>query len=235
MIDLAAHVSDLRWDQLVAGDLAAADAARAEEHARACARCAARYDQLRADAAAFAAIAPPLPASPAPRQGRRARWIALGATAAAAAIVLVIARPAPSSDTRTKGGGPSLVLAAGRGTAIAPLASGDRLHPGDSLQAAYTADRAGYGAVLSRDGAGAAGAYVPSRGDVTVALPAGAMASFPESTVLDDVTGDEVIVVLWCASPHPLAPMLAELQATGSVTAPADCTARRLELAKVAR
>jgi hypothetical protein len=148
-----------------------------------------------------------------------------------AASVLFLVVRAPAEGERTKGGlGPKLMLAAGPTERIAPVATGDRVHPGDSLQAAYTATRDGFGAVLARDGSGAAAAYVPAKGDAMVALPPGTLRSYPGSTILDDVAGAQAVVVVWCEAAHPIAPLLAELRATGAVTAPSGCTVERVEL-----
>lgn len=220
------HVSDLRWDQLLAGELAEADRAAVLAHAESCAACATRRAEITAGFEAFANIAPMLP--------RRRRWVAGIATvvAAAAAVMLVVHFRASDPGERTKGGtGPQLMLAAGSRTQLAPVMSGDRVKPGDSLQAAYTATRDGFGAVIARDGSGAATTYVPAQGDAMVALPTGTLRSFPGSTILDEVTGAQVVEIVWCETARPIAPLLAELRATGSVTAPPGCTVSRVELA----
>ncbi len=78
--------------------------------------------------------------------------------------------------------------------------------------------------------ASAASAYVPAEGDAMVALPRGTLRSFPGSTILDEVTGTQVVAIVWCESARPIAPLVAELRATGGVTAPAGCTVERTEL-----
>ncbi|HEY6036630.1 MAG TPA: hypothetical protein VIV58_20275, partial [Kofleriaceae bacterium] len=55
------HVSDLRWDRLVAGELTDAERADALAHADACAACANRRAEIRAGFEAFATVAPALP------------------------------------------------------------------------------------------------------------------------------------------------------------------------------
>jgi hypothetical protein len=240
VMDPGPHVSDLRWDRLLAGELAGLDKTAAAEHAAACPACAARLAVLTAEHEAFshrARIVPP-PATVRRSEPRRSqRWSAIaasvGAIAAAAIIVFVIhARPDARPGERTKGSAPGLLLAAGPKGRLAPVASGDRIHPGDYVQAGYTAARDGFGAVLSRDGTGKAMAYVPSSGDALVALPAGTLRSFPESTVLDAVVGEESVIVLWCAAARPLASLIAELEATGTVAARAGCTMHRVVLDK---
>ncbi|HSN25772.1 MAG TPA: hypothetical protein VLT45_05785 [Kofleriaceae bacterium] len=225
---IEAHVSDLRWDRLVAGELGEAERAETLAHAAACAACAARRSEIEAGFAAFASVAPALPR----RAPRRRMIAAIGAVvAAAAAVVLLVRMPSRPAGERTKGGaGPRLMLAAGPRERVAPVMSGDRVRPGDSVQAAYTTTRDGFGAVLARDGSGAASAYVPADGDAMVALPAGTLRSFPGSTILDDVAGAQVVVIVWCEAARPLGPLVAELRTTGAVTAPAGCTVERVEL-----
>jgi hypothetical protein len=262
-MDPDTHVSDLRWDRLLAGELADLPKTAALAHAAACPACAARLAALTAEQQAFthrARFVAPGPAirgpgseirgpgpeirgpeirGPGPRRSRR--WAiassSVAAIAAAAIAILVIRarshdEPGDEPGERPKGGATSLVLAGGPQGRLAPVASGDRIHPGDYVQAAYTAARDGFGAVLSRDGTGKAMAYVPPGGDTMVALPAGTLRSFPASTVLDAVVGEEAVVVLWCPAPHPLAPLLRELAATGALAAPAGCAVHRAVLDK---
>lgn len=220
MSNLDTHVSDLRWDQLIANDLAARDATSALRHAEGCASCHARFVELREESAAFASRPFPWATT------RSTRMLAIGALLAAAGIaaIVFVRNSDDEPTTRSKGVGAKLVLAAGPEGRLTVIASGDVVHPGDYVQATYTAERDGFGAVLARDGNGAAFTYVPSQGTAMVPLPAGTMRSFPESTVLDDVVGSETIVVVWCETQHALADLVIELGA--------DCTAHRVELAK---
>nr|MDQ3369864.1 DUF4384 domain-containing protein [Myxococcota bacterium] len=57
------HVSDLRWDRLLAGELAADAKTTALAHAGACAACAARLAVLTRESEAFAQL-PPFTAAP---------------------------------------------------------------------------------------------------------------------------------------------------------------------------
>jgi hypothetical protein len=77
--------------------------------------------------------------------------------------------------------------------------------------------------------------YVPSSGTELVALPAGDIQPFPESTRLDNVVGDERLFVVWCAASHPLQPYVAEIQAEGELRQWTDCTIRRVDLVKERR
>ena len=224
------HVSDLRWDRLLANELTEGERTEALAHAETCPACTARRAELTAGFAAFANVAPALPRrSPAP--GRARIVAAAGAiVAAAAAIVFILHRPS-GEPTRTKGGsGPQLMLAAGPRDRVAPVVSGDHVRPGESVQAGYTATHDGFGAVLARDGSGATTAYVPGQGDAMVALPAGTLRSVPGSTILDEVAGAQVVVIVWCVKIQPIASLLAELRASGRITTPAGCTVERVEL-----
>ena len=282
-----AHVSDLRWDRWLAGELSPDDTARTIAHAESCAACSARMRELTAGRDAFQLRPVEVSFAP-PRPVRRARSTAFASAAAIASVVVIVfvagrrprdesrsheARPgavtASVSGERPKGNELNLVLAAGRAparirvhveqvqasgepsegpqvsggrlteaavsgepSALVRVSTGDVVHPGDSLQAAYTSDRDGFGAVLALDGAGAANSYVPARGDLMVGLPAGVDRSFPASTVLDRVIGKEQVVILWCQTAQPVAPLLGELRATGDVVAPAGCHVRQIVLDK---
>ena len=236
------HISDLRWDRLLAGDLASADADAARDHATTCTRCGARLRELEAERDAFARRPFVIPRAIRPRP--RGWWAAPVAALAAAAVLVIVLRHRGTGDggdggdggERTKGApGPALLLAAGPADRLAPAATGDVVHPGDSLQAGYTSARAGFGAVLSRDGAGEATSYVPFGGDHLVALPAGTERSFPGSTVLDATPGEEHVAIVWCDADHPLAPLVEELRATGALADRPGCTIRVVVVAKVAR
>jgi hypothetical protein len=65
-----------------------------------------------------------------------------------------------------------------------------------------------------------------------VALPAGAARSFPHSTILDGALGSERIAVVWCATAHPLEPLLAALRAREVLRVPDDCKVREVVLDK---
>ncbi len=53
--------------------------------------------------------------------------------------------------------------------------------------------------------------------------------------ILDGVTGDERVVIVWCEAPHALAPLLARLRDGGPVEPPDGCAARELVLTKAVR
>jgi hypothetical protein len=222
------HISDLKWDRLLAGELTAVDADAVRAHAADCGSCSERLREITVERDAFADR--PIPIAFA--RARKTRWW-LGAPVAAivaAAIVLLVLwrRPGPDEEL-VKGSG--LFLFAGKPGELQQVEPGAIVHPGTYLQAAYTADRDGYGAVLSKDGAGTASLYVPAAGAM-VALPPGSKVPFPQSTELDDVLGAETIVVVWCATAQPIEPLLAQLRATGTVSAPEGCRASAFALEK---
>jgi anti-sigma factor RsiW len=233
VIDQQPHISDLGWDRWLAGEVPADERERVQAHAASCARCAARLAELTARRDAFAAR--PVPIELARALRRRVRGLGAIAAIAAAAVAVFVLRSGTEPPERSKGGDVELVLAGGRPGALARLASGDVIGPGEHIQAGYSSRRDGFGAVLALDGAGVAMVYAPSHGEVTVALPAGSDRSFPESTVLDHVVGTERIWVLWCQAPHVLAPLVAQLRSTGQLAAPADCAVRAVTLDKRGR
>ncbi|HSS01713.1 MAG TPA: hypothetical protein VLM79_31860, partial [Kofleriaceae bacterium] len=167
------HVSDLQWDRLLAGELALDLFSAAHAHAHGCEVCAARLRALTAERDAFNERPFALP-----RPRARRRWLVPLLAAAAAVVIAVRLAPRPDPDEpreRTKGvvetasvaadelrvaavAAPVLLLTAGRPDALTSVSAGDVIHPGEYLQAGYTAGRDGFGAVLSRDGAGAVNA-----------------------------------------------------------------------------
>ncbi len=229
------HVSDLMWDRLLAGELAADQRDVAHVHAESCAHCGARLRELTAEREAFKLRPVGFPLV-APRRRKWWTWAPLVPVLAAVAIFVVVRTRPPEQpdqiDRPKGGGGVSLLLSVGAPGALAAVSSGDAIRPGDYLQAGYTTQRDGYGAVLSRDPVRAVTTYVPSSGDVMVSLPAGTERSFPQSTILDDVVGSERIVIVWCETAHPLAALLAELRDHGAIEPPADCTVRTVDLDK---
>ena len=229
------HISDLRWDRWLAGELSANDTAAALAHAEACARCSERMRALSVERDQFRLRPTPIAFA---RARRVPRWLVgggLSLVAAAAVLVLVFRSGSMREGDRSKGGGgPSLIVAGGERGALVPLSTGDVVRAGDSLQVGYTSERDGFGALISRDGAAAVSTYVPSQGATLVRLPAGTDREFPESTILDAVVGTETLYVIWCPTALPLAPLLAEVTG-GALGTPPGCQVRTLALEKRAR
>jgi anti-sigma factor RsiW len=232
------HISDLRWDQLLAGELSAESKAEAEAHAKECSTCNARLAELTAEREAFRFRARP-PALAQPKRSLRWTMPIAGALAVAAALLLVLKVRGGGEGEQvyegTKGGKIDLMLFAGKPDQLTALSVEDKLFAGDLLQAGYSSPADGYGAVLSLDGAGIASSYVPAIGDAMVLLPAGERRSFPASTQLDDVLGSERIAVVWCHRARPLAPLLDELQRTQTIAPIDNCAVRVFAVSKAAR
>ena len=224
------HVSDLRWDRVLAGELSDDVAATVRADASGCVVCETRLAQLTRESELFAQR----PALVAPSR-RRKWWIVaapLGVAAAAAVMLLVRTDPRPPGE-RVKGSRDAqLVVLAGQPGAMRVVESGDHVRAGEYLQVGYSAQRDGFGTVLSRDGAGSANAYVMAAPSEMVALAAGRDQPFPGSTLLDDTLGSEIVVALWCERPLGLQALVQELATTGDVAAPAGCTKRRVTLSK---
>ncbi|HTL36722.1 MAG TPA: hypothetical protein VL326_26490 [Kofleriaceae bacterium] len=231
------HISDLAIDRLLAGELSAAARTELEAHTRECDRCASRVAALTAEHDAFAARPMPIAIGRAKKQRARVSrvWLVAPVIVAAAAAVLLLLRPREHTPTeRLKSGDTTLLLWAGTPNQLRPVATNDVIHSGEHLQASYTTKRDGAGAVLSIDGAGGAFSYVPATGDAMVTLPAGRERPFPGSTLLDDVTGRELIAIVWCETSRPIGPLLAELKAKQDLAAPPGCVVRIVTLDKQA-
>lgn len=226
------HVSDLKWDQLLAGELAGDARRDAEAHAKECSSCAARLADITAQREAFRFQAKPK---------RSLRWTMpiAGVLAAAAVMLLVVkVRGGGGEDSElayegSKGGTVEVMLFSGRPEQLAAV--DDKLFAGDLLQAGYSSPADGYGAVLSLDGAGNASSYVPALGHDMVFLPSGQRRSFPSSTQLDDVLGSERIAVIWCHRTRPLAPLLEELARTQTIGKIDNCAIRVFVVTKASR
>ncbi len=229
------HISDLRWDQLLAGELAAELTTEAEAHAKDCTQCKARLAELTAEREAFRFRGPLVQ----PKRSLRWTMPIAGVLAAAAVMMLVLQFRGGGEDELvyegTKGGKIDLMLFAGKPDQLTALDVEDKLFAGDLLQAGYSSPADGYGAVLSLDGEGVASSYVPAVGDTMVLLPAGERRSFPASTQLDDVLGSERIAVVWCHRARPLAPLLEELQRTQTIGKLDNCAIRVFAVAKSSR
>jgi hypothetical protein len=229
-------LSDLTFDRLLGDDLAEAEATAARRHVESCDRCRQRIGALRQyrDDAQVA-----LPGfnelTERPRAARLRRWPAVvGAVLAVAAALILWARvpkPLPGVDeSRLKGGG-RLGFYVRRGDVITQGAAGEVLHPGDAIEFAYRAPTPGFVAILSVDGAGHASVYYPTEG--RAAPLEGGEQVLPQSTIVDEVLGKEVIYGLFCRTSIELEPIRAELQKThGAPRVPAGCRVETLQIEK---
>lgn len=212
---MTACLSDLCLDELLAGELAPGAAAAAADHLAGCERCQAREHALAADRERFCAA---LPSIARRRPRGRIAIAAAGAVAAAAAAVVVVTLPHDDTGgTRTKGGA-HLGLVVQHGGAMRAGATGEVVHPGDTLSYLVTTAEPAYVTVLGRDAAGRVTTYVPP------ARVAGRDVELPIATLLDGTLGREEIVAVFCAG----------TMAVPSIDdPPAGCTVDRLRIEKV--
>ncbi|WP_437687382.1 DUF4384 domain-containing protein [Sorangium sp. So ce176] len=249
-------LSELRLDELTAGQLDPAAAQEARAHVAGCARCAARLFEIEAARDAFAASAPPLRLDRGAPQDRAAsaasaatttrpprRWLApvVASALAAAAAALLFFRAAPdpvggapeSPGERIKGAN-RIGFYVKRGGSVQPGGAGERLHPGDAIQFTYSATEALYLVILSVDGASQASVYYPS-GPVAARIEPGRDVLLPQSTVLDDTLGAERFYGLFCAEAVAVEPLRAALAAhPDAPPAPPGCDVDALTAEKVA-
>lgn len=218
----SACVSDLRLDELHAGELPAGDAAAVAAHVAGCEHCRDRERALATDRARFRAAVPPL--------RRRRPWVAIAGSALAAAAAVAIVVRAPADATRLKGGArlAFVVARAAHPAAMVVGGPGERVRPGDTLSYLVTAAQPSFVAVLSRDPVGRVAPYFPL-GDRAQWVPAGRDVQLPIATRLDDSLGPERLAAVFCDRPVALA----ELTAAVDGAPPEGCTVDRVDLEKV--
>jgi hypothetical protein len=242
-------LSELRLDQLLAGELEPAALAASERHLAGCTHCTARRAAREEERRLFRASFPPLrlPATqPAPplAASRRRRWLWLGsgglAAAAAATLLFVQVRGGDGEETVT-GKGVQLLRYYVRDAAAGSVRQGRPLevvHPRDQLRfgfdgAAVAGRRV---ALLGRDAAGKVTAYFPDASPAAAPLPPTADGLLPYSIALDQTLGRETIYALYCRDPVALAPLLAALaRSEAAVAWPPGCQVERLQLDKKPR
>jgi hypothetical protein len=238
-------LSDLRLDLLLSDEMEAAAAQGARGHLAGCRLCAARLAELEEDRRLYRATRPALerPArqpDPVAARPRVHRWLwPIAAAATVAALFLFWPRPAghepgeigpgPGGTTRIKGRA-SIGFHVKRGGVVSPGASGETVRAGDSLRFDYTADRAAYLVVASRDPAGRVSVYHPAGPRAERVEPA-TDRLLPDSILLDDAVGTEVVYGLFCESAVEVAAVRAALE-TGNAPALPGCQVDRLVLDK---
>lgn len=229
--------SDVVFDRLLAGDLAAGEAAAVRSHAEECPACAAQLAELEVSRAQFATD-PVRLRLPARRPNvRTRRWLVPAAAAVLCAVLLLLVRVDEGErigegGTRRKGSGAAVFqLHVGRSLGIVRAGSGAVVHPGDTLQLAYSAGSSGYIAVLARDGSGAMSVYFPAGAATAWAAPAAQDRPLPHSTILDGVLGRETIYALHCAEPIALEPLRRRLS-TSEPAFPPSCAVQEIHLDK---
>jgi hypothetical protein len=205
------HVSELSIDRLLAGELAAADAAAMRDHAHACKACG---DRL-ADAIAVQDEWRGAPALPIVRP-RRHYVAALGALAAAAAVVLAWPRSAEPTE-RTKGSAMAgFYVAHGGDVRLGGI--DDTVTPGDRLQLFTTTSSPAWFALTSVDERGHSSVYIEPR-----VIEPGRERLLPLSLELDDALGRETLTAMFCPQ---------RFEPDGDLR---ECTVEHFTLTKVAR
>lgn len=219
-------LSDLRLDELSAGELTESERTEALAHLDGCELCPERLAALDGTRARIGGSKlPPLRGRSAPR-----RWgPALGVAVAVAAVVsfFVVPRRAPP-PTRTKGVSQlGFFVTGAEGTRIG--APGETVHPGDTLTFTVSAAAPTHVAILSRDGAGKASVYHPE-----IAVAAGRGTLLPTATLLDGTLGSERIVAVICDAAVEAEPLRAALAARGELPPlPEGCHAETVTIEKV--
>ena len=220
-------LSDLVLDGILSDELSFDAQQRVSQHVASCARCRERLDTMRRFQQTV--MVPPL-VRQAPTQRREGKWLRSwhGRTrtvmGARTGIVLALAASVALLVTHGRQTFPSVGVGAlegrskgenrldyyvKRGEQIMKGAPADVLRPGDRVEFAYRAPTAGYLAILSVDGGGSATVYYPT-GRVTVPIEAGEQV-LPQSTLLDEVLGEEEIFALFCSKPVQLEPIRSSL------------------------
>ena len=220
-----ACLSALMLDRFLAGELEGAEAARVRGHVSGCARCGAALDGLRK---ASAEPLPPLRVVPLPPRSRvpvRAAAAIVG-LAAAASVLLVVRTP----GTRLKGPGFSLGMYVSHSGQVRRTAPGEAVAPGDAVRFAVTTPTDVHVAVLSLDAKKHGSIYFPAGGRAEL-VHAGSDVPLPLGTRLDETTGEEHIVGLFCASPVELEPLRAGLE-RGDLQVPEGCQVTRWSFVK---
>jgi hypothetical protein len=134
---------------------------------------------------------------------------------AAAVFLFARTRLAPGPDEISTGervkGAARVTFFVKHGDGVRAGVEHDRLEPGDAIQFSYSSGTSRYLAVLSVDGARHASVYYAD-GPRAVRLEPGVDVTLPQSTVLDDVLGDETVYALFCDVPIEVEPLRAALE-----------------------
>jgi hypothetical protein len=231
-VNHSTHLSDLRLDQMLAGELDPPSEAALRAHLVACVPCTHRHGALAAGAAQirsdprFAALGPVIrerlvavDARPERPQARRRNWTTgvFATCAIAAAIIVLVRRP----DTAVVAGGATaglrikgdlamdvFVRRAGGAAPVETLLAGDPVHPGDQLRARVRAATRGHFGVFAVDSptapAPAVGGYLPLLLDGADAL--------------DAAPGRELLLGVLCPSPRKKEAVAADLSTALTAT-----------------
>ncbi len=221
-------LSDLRLDELLAGELGQDERQPATAHVGGCPACSDRLAALERDRDDFRAR--PLARPMKPR--RRALGFGVGIAMAATCAAILVLGPRPqTSATRSKGTA-RLGFFIEHGDEVRPGGPGETVRPGDTLSFTLSNDRRVYVAVLSRDGAGLASIYFPAA-PIAEAVEPGLDVLLPLATVLDDTLGAERLYGLVCEAPVALEPLRRALAGGPTLPVPPGCTLDVTTLEKV--
>ena len=237
------HLSDLRLDQLLAGELDPPSEAAMRAHLVACLPCTHRHGALLGGAAQirsdprFAALRPAIRerlattgARPERPQARRRSWTTamLAACAVAAAVIVLVRRPdtavdvrvAASEDSRIKGGLAMNVFVrrAGAGDRVQTLLAGDPVHPGDQLRAQVRAATRGHFGIFAVDSPpppapAPAVASYLPSGAELAAVETGRAVLLDGAVELDAALGRELLLGVLCPSPRKKEAVAADIGA----------------------
>jgi len=227
-----ACLSGLRLDRWIMGELAPADAEAVGAHVSACAACSTAVAGIRGVREEVHALPLPLGLVRPTARRRVPRAAAAGALGLALAATLVLALR-PERGDRLKGpGGLALAMYVQHGGDVRRAWPGELVAPGDAVRFAVTSPVPAFVAVLSIDPAGRASVYFP-QGPRAARVQAGSDVPLPLGTRLDDTTGEERVLGLFCSSAVELEPVRLALQQSGDAAPlPSDCQGLRWSFVK---
>jgi hypothetical protein len=201
----------LALEQIIARELATTRRGDAEAHLATCARCRTRLVELERDTRRFAsevdvhaAFDALVRAAPAARSRYRYPTFAIATIVALAACALLVFRSRPHDsnnelpDARRKGGLGFEVIRRDLRGHVAPVASGDRLSPGEAIRFRVTPRERGFLSIVDVDAAHAVTSYCSS-----LAVEGGVASVVDGSIILDATLGPERIFAIVCDWPIP--------------------------------
>jgi hypothetical protein len=234
-------LSDLRLDQLLAGELSGETERLARAHLGDCVACEQRRISLAADRQSFAEQAPDFQRLMTPKRPRRAQVAAFVLSAAALLVLGVglelgkdrqLGGSTTSLATRTKGGTPVLELVVRRGDQSFWYESGQALHPADQVRFTVSSAQPLHVGVWGIDALGRASSY---HGSAELSnVEAGVRQPLPGAVELDESLGEERLVAVFCLTTVPGAELAAAItRSPGAPSLPAECTYQSLGIVKV--
>jgi hypothetical protein len=231
-------ISDLAFDELHAGELAAPARLALESHLARCERCRARASALAAERRALLAVATRLPVlSPRARPRTRLPLPAAAVTAlavAACALLWLKAAPEPSEPDARRKGAPHLGMFIKRGERVWRAESRAVVRAGDRLRFTYSSDRECHLALLGLD-AQHASVYLPEQAKLAnraLRILPGTDVALDFGVELDASAGEERVHGIFCAQSFELEPLRAALEAKRALPELPSCTVDTLVLSK---